>query len=256
MRSDVYGTEIPEDDVFRRNRLKDRKAMGDDASLRLAALQLQSRAEKYRYGYHQEWCGIPIIRLPDDIVVFQEIVWHVKPRFIVETGVARGGSLILSASLMAMAQISPRVLGLDIQILEHAKQAIRNSPFAAYIELSEMDSAGAAAKAVVETFIGETDGIGPGLLVLDSDHSHAHVLGELLNHAPAMPIDSLILVADTLIEEFPPGHYPDRPWDNGDNPLTAVKEFLSQNSDYRISEKWSRRGLITEFRDGVLERYR
>jgi len=63
-------------------------------------------------------------------------------------------------------------------------------------------------------------------------------------------------VADTLIEEFPPGHYPDRPWDKGNNPLTAVKEFLSENSDYQLSEKWSRRGLITEFRDGVLERYR
>lgn len=256
MESNVYGTEIPRDDVFRTNRLNDQKAMGDDAGLRLSALELQSRAEMYSFGYQQEWCGVPIIRLPDDIVVFQEVVWHLRPRFIVETGVARGGSLILSASLMAITQIPPRVLGLDIQILEHAREALNNSPFAPYIESWEGDSVGDAAKARVETFINETEGIGPGLLVLDSDHSHAHVLGELRNHAHSLPIGSLVLVADTLIEEFPPGHYPDRPWDKGNNPLTAVKEFLSENADYRLSKKWSRRGLITEFRDGVLERYR
>lgn len=93
-------------------------------------------------------------------------------------------------------------------------------------------------------------------LSLDSDHSHTHVLAELRRHTPSLPIGSLVLVADTLNEEFPPGHYPDRPWDRGNNPLTAVKEFLSGNPNYQLSEKWSRRGLITEFRDGVLERYR
>jgi cephalosporin hydroxylase len=256
MRSSVYGTEIPGDVVFRTKRLHDQMAMGHDEELRLAALKLQSRAEKYSYGYQQEWCGVPIIRLPDDIVILQEISWQVRPRFIVETGVARGGSLVLSASLMAMTQKLPRVLGLDIQILEHALQAISECPFAPYIELWEGDSAGDEAKARVGRFISETEESGPGLLLLDSDHSHGHVLGELQKYATLLPIGSLILVADTLIEEFPPGHYPDRPWDQGNNPMTAVRAFLTDNSDYRLSEKWCRRGLLTEFRDGIIERFK
>ena len=230
--------------------------MGGDAGLRLAALELQSRAEAYSFGYQQEWCGVPVIRLPDDIVILQEIIWHSRPRFIVETGVARGGSLVLSASLMAMAQVPPRVLGLDIQILEHARRALAESPFAPSIDIWEGDSVGEEAKICVESFIRETKGTGPGLLVLDSDHSHAHVLEELRNHTPALPVGSLVLVADTLIEEFPPGHYPDRPWDQGNNPLTAVRAFLAEDSDYRVSEKWCRRGLLTEFRDGIIERFR
>ena len=230
--------------------------MGQDESLRLAALYLQSRAETYSYGYQQEWCGVPVIRLPDDIVALQEIVWQTRPRFIIETGVARGGSLVLSASLMAMAQVPPRVLGIDIQILEHARRAISDSPFAPYIDIWEGDSAGDAAKDRVMRFIRETEGTGLGLLVLDSDHSHAHVLEELRKHAPLLPIGSLVLVADTLIEESPPGHYPDRPWDQGSSPMTAVRAFLTESSDYGLSKMWCRRGLLTEFRDGVIERFR
>jgi cephalosporin hydroxylase len=256
MESNVYGTEIPKDDAFRLKRLSDLKAMGEDAGLRLTALELQSKAELHAYGYQQEWCGVPVIRLPDDIVIFQEIVWHCRPRFIVETGIARGGSLVLSASLMAMTQTPPRVLGLDIQILEHSRKALSNSPFARSIDIWEGNSAGAAAKARVESFIHETEGTGPGLLVLDSDHSHEHVLKELRQHAPLLPIGSLVLVADTLIEEFPPGHYTDRPWDQGNNPMTAVRAFLTESSDYRLSERWCRRGLLTEFRDGIIERIR
>ena len=256
MESNVYGSEIPRDHAFRSKRLVDIQAMGDDAGLRLAALELQSTAEAYSYGYQQEWCGVPVIRLPDDIVIFQEIVWHSRPRFIVETGVARGGSLVLSASLMAMAQIQPRVLGLDIQILEHSRQALSDCPFASSIDIWEGNSAGDEAKARVERFIRETQGTGPGLLVLDSDHSHGHVLEELRQHAPSLPIGSLVLVADTLIDEFPPGHYPDRPWDQGNNPMTAVRAFLIESNDYQLSERWCRRGLLTEFRDGIIERFR
>ena len=251
----VYGTSIPRDSAFRAKRIANLKAMGQDEALRSASLEIQSRAESYSYGYQQEWCGVPVIRLPDDILTLQEIVWHLRPRFVVETGVARGGSLVLSASLMANAQVQPRVLGLDIQILDHARAAISDSPFAAFISIWEGDSAGEEAKVVVESFIGETAGAGPGLLVLDSDHTHAHVLAELRTHAALLPVGSLVLVADTLIEEFGPGHYPDRPWDKGNNPMTAVRAFLAERVDYRLSEKWCRRGLLTEFRDGIIERF-
>jgi len=228
--------------------------MGANEALRKTALALQLRAEAYAYGYQQEWCGIPIIRLPDDIVIFQEIVWRVKPRFVIETGVARAGSLVLAASLMAMTQLKPRVLGLDIKIFPHAREALLLSPFASGIQLWEGDSASERARLAVSDFVRSTPDQGPGILVLDSDHSHSHVLQELQLHAPLMPRGSLILVADTLIEEFPAGHYPDRPWDRGNSPLTAVRTFLRENPGFRLADEWARRGLVTEFRDGIIER--
>jgi cephalosporin hydroxylase len=255
MERNVYGTNIPGDSTFRLKRRDDIRAMGQDEALRSAALELQLRAESYSFGYQQEWCGVPVIRLPDDIVTLQEIVWQLRPRFVVETGVARGGSLVLSASLMAIAQLEPRVLGLDIRIMDHARTAIMQSPFASSIDLWEGDSAGVAAQAAVESFVTDTPGAGPGLLVLDSDHSHDHVLQELRTHAILLPVGSLVLVADTLIEEFPAGHYPDRPWDKGNNPFTAVHAFLAERGEFRLSESWVRRGLLTEFRDGIIERF-
>lgn len=254
MESNTYGSAILEDTQFRAHRETMRMSMGEDASLRSAALELQIKAERYEFGYQQEWCGVPVIRLPDDIVILQEIIWHLRPAFIIETGVARGGSLVLSASLMSISGCSPRVLGLDIQILGHTRRSLRESPFGDAITTWEGDSASASAAQVVEKFILDTQEEGPGLLVLDSDHSHNHVLGELRELAQLLPLGSLVLVADTLIEEMPTGHYPDRPWDKGNNPLTATTEFLDENRAFVRSTRWSRRGLITEFRDGILER--
>jgi cephalosporin hydroxylase len=155
---------------------------------------------------------------------------------------------------MALAQIEPRVMGLDIQILAHARSALSESAFSRHITVWEGDSAGEEAGILVEEFIRLSPGTGPGILILDSDHSHAHVLSELRRHGGSLPVGSLILVADTLIEEFPSGHYPDRPWDKGNNPLTAVQAFLSERRDFQVCQRWNRRGLLTEFRDGILER--
>jgi len=254
MKSNAYGGKIPDDAEFRARRKENLAAMAQDQTLREASLALQAGAEAYGYGYQQQWCGVPVIRVPDDIVVLQEIIWEIRPSCVVETGIARGGSLILSASLMAMAQLRPRVLGLDIQLLNHARAAIDSSPFASDIAVWEGDSAGADAKSRVEDFVARSPEGTAALLILDSDHSHDHVLGELRAHARALPLGSLILVADTLIEEFPAGHYPDRPWDKGNNPKSAVDEFLQADSDFSLSSQWSRRGLLTEFRDGIIER--
>lgn len=234
METNAYGSEVPDDAQFSSMRARNREQMGRDRALRETALALQGRAEAYAYGYQQEWCGVPVIRLPDDIVVLQEIVWQLKPRWVIETGVARGGGLVLSASLMAMAQIQPRVLGIDIQILPHAHTSVTGSPFAAAIRLWEGDSAGVEARDVARQFIQDCGG-DAGLLVLDSNHTHEHVSAELESLWNLLPIGSLILVADTLIEELPAGHYPDRPWDKGNNPMTAVKEFLDANADFRLS---------------------
>jgi cephalosporin hydroxylase len=254
MATNVYGSEIPDDNAFARERAKNIYAMGRDEGLRKSALKLQARAEAYNYGYQQQWCGVPIIRLPDDIATLQEMVWSLRPGFIIETGIARGGSLLLSASLMHMANLQALVLGIDIQILKHASDSILESRFAEEITLWEGDSASPSAGLVASTFIKSAPTGSPGLLVLDSDHSHSHVLGELNMLADLMPVDSLVLVADTLIEEFGEDHYPDRPWGRGNSPMTAVREFVASHESYAVSERWARRGLLTEFRDGILYR--
>lgn len=250
----IHGDEIPNAAVFELSRQSDIKQMGDDDALRSDALQLQKKAERFRYTYQQKWCGVPVVRLPDDIIVFQELVTSLRPAFIAETGVARGGSLVLSASLMEMAGLTPRVLGVDIQILEHARTAISECRWRDRITLIESDSASSASVHALRSFILRTPVNGPGILVLDSNHTFDHVLSELRALAPLMPPQSLILVADTLIEELGLDSFVDRPWGPGNNPLTAVNQFLVEDEKWRRSPYWSRRGLLTEFRDGVLER--
>lgn len=152
-----------------------------------------------------------------------------------------------------MAGIEPRVLGIDIQILPHAQTAVVSSPFAGGISLWEGDSASVEARHIVQEFLALAPDA-PGLLILDSNHTHAHVLAELVSLSSLLPVGSFILVADTLIAEFPDDHYPDRPWGEGNNPLTAVRAFLEQNSNFQLSPEWARRALVTEFRDGILEK--
>lgn len=254
MQRNIYGTPIPEDSQFIETRSRQRTLMGGDETLRTQALQLQMAAETYGYGYQHEWCGVPVIRLPDDIVLLQEMIWSLRPAFVIETGVARGGGLILSASLMAIAETQPRVLGLDIQILEHTRQAILASAYSNSIEIWEGDSSGPDAAEVVFDFVRRSPKSNPGVLFLDSDHSHEHVLRELNVITPLLPVGSIVVVADTLVEEMPPNHYSDRPWDRGNNPMTAVMEFLDNNSKFIQCKRWARRGLITEIRDGILEK--
>lgn len=250
----VHGDEIPDAEAFERIRQSDIAAMGRDEELRAQGIMLQTQANKYRYTYQQKWCGVPVVRLPDDIVVFQEIVSSLQPVFIVETGVARGGSLVMSASLMEMLGSIPYVLGIDIQILEHTHRAISESRWTEAISLVEADSASSTAVAALREFIHNAPERGLGVLVLDSNHTHDHVLAELRALAPLLPVGSLVLVADTLIDELDPETFADRPWGAGDNPLTALNQFLAEDTRFKRAESWSRRGLLTEFRDGIIER--
>lgn len=249
-------SEIPGSEEFTVETLEYLGAMARDENLRKQAVALQIAADSYKLTYLQTFCGVPIIRLPDDIHTFHEAVWAERPSFIIETGIARGGSLVMSAAFMKLASIEPKVLGLDIQILDHTTEALRNSPFAAEISTWEGDSGSAEAAEVVARFIAESsvEANSRGFLVLDSDHTEKHVFRELEVLAPLLPLGSLVFVADTLIEEFPAGYYENRSWDVGDNPMTALKKFLESNHSFERAHQWSRRGLLTEFRDGVIRR--
>lgn len=224
--------------------------MSQSNSLRKQAIELSIASSKFSYGYQWEWCGVPIIRHPDDIVLQQEIMWKLKPSRVIETGVARGGSLVLSSTLMKMFSKESKVLGIDIKIYPHALDSLKSWTQNGDIALIEADSTSKYARESVLAFV---NGVAnPVLLILDSNHSHSHVLGELVAYSDLLPIGSIIIVADTIVEEMPEDFYPDRPWGRGNNPMTAVREFLSTNSDWTLDSRWSRRSLLGECRDGVI----
>jgi cephalosporin hydroxylase len=249
-KSEAYESEIPDHRTFSKQREAWRFNLASDTQLRDRAVELTVLANVHNYGYQWEWCGIPIIRHPDDIVLQQEIMWDLKPTRVIETGVARGGSLALSSSLMAMYTKFGKVLGIDLQILDHAHDALSPWIKSSQIEILESDSTSELALEKIKRFL--QDNNSPVLTVLDSNHSHEHVLKELENFSEVLPIGSIIMVADTIVEEMPDDYYINRPWEKGSNPLTAVNAFLHSNNRYIRDKRWSRRSLMGECRDGIL----
>lgn len=248
-----HGDRVPGAAEFEADRASWRRSLGADEALRHAAINLQLAADVHHYTYTWSWLGIPVIRLPDDICVLQELVWNYRPQVIIETGVARGGSMVLDASLQKLCGVEPRVLGVDIQILPHTRDALADHPLREGITLLEADSTTEEVRVSAGEFLGSAE---RALLILDSNHTHAHVLGELRSLATLIPAGGYVLVADTLIEELPKGYFTDRPWNRGDNPLTALRQFLAENPSFELDDTWSRRGLLSEFRDGIARRTR
>jgi cephalosporin hydroxylase len=225
--------------------------LSSDFNLRQQALDLQIQLDRYRYTYQFEWLGVPIVRLPDDIMVLQELVFAERPDCIVETGIARGGSLILNASLQLLSGLEARVLGVDLDIFPHTRAAIAASQFSRNINLVEGDSSSSEVARIVDAFCA---GAGKVLLILDSDHSHAHVLNELEALALSLPRNSLVLVADTVVEEMPESYYPNRHWGAGNSPLTALREFMLRHPEFTTDDNWGRRAVVSEFRDGFIRK--
>jgi cephalosporin hydroxylase len=240
------------------------------------ALLLSSIAAKY--SYNMTWLSRPIIQYPQDMVALQELVWQIRPDLIIETGIAHGGSLILSASMLALLDycdaaesgqaLDPRatrrrVLGIDIDIRRHNRAAIEKHPLAHKIDMVEGSSIDADTIARVREIAKPYKRI---LLCLDSNHTHAHVLAELEAYAPLVSRDSYCVVFDTVVEDLPDELFPDRPWGKGDNPKTAVWEYfrrLKQEGraavdgaplNFEIDKSIEHRLLITVAPDGYLKR--
>lgn len=248
-----HGDYVPNATEYAAERDAWRRGLAGDQALRDQAVELQVAAERHRYTYLWEWAGVPIIRLPDDVMVAQELFWAYRPQRVVETGVARGGSMLLDAGLMAMTGEQPAVLGIDLKVYPHTTAALADHPLARGVRLLEADSTSDEAVAAAREFIGDAE---RAVLVLDSNHTHDHVLGELRALAPLVPVGGYVMVADTLVEEFPASHFENRPWGPGDNPLTAVRAFVAENDAFAPVPEWSRRALMSEFRDGILRRIR
>lgn len=246
-----HGDYVPDGEEYAAERVRWRRGLAVDQALRDQAIDLQVAAARHQYTYVWEWAGVPIIRLPDDIMVAQELFWDYRPQRVVETGVARGGSMLLDASLMAMTGEAPAVLGIDHLLYPHTTTALSDHPLGGGVRLLEADATSDEAVDAAREFVGDAE---RAVLILDSNHTHDHVLGELRALAPLLPIGGVVMVADTLVEEFPEDQFAGRPWGRGNNPMTAVRSFLSESTDFAPATEWGRRALVSEFRDGILRR--
>lgn len=251
-------------DVFKNEVQQNIDALRADGELRKASLNWVGDITPKHYAYNFRWMDRPIIQLPQDMVAIQELIWKIKPDLIIETGIAHGGSLILSASMLALLDycdavengetLDPkatkrRVLGIDIDIRTHNRAAIEAHPMAHRIDMIQGSSIDPEIIAEVQAQATSYERV---MVILDSNHTHAHVLAELQAYAPLVSQGSYCVVFDTVIEDLPAGMYPDRPWEVGNNPKTAVREYLTQNPNFEVDEEMEAKLLITVAPGGYL----
>lgn len=206
----------------------------------------------HKYAYNFSWMGRPIIQFPQDMMAMQEIVWAVRPDLIIETGIAHGGSILFYASLLELMGHG-EVVGIDIDIRAHNRQAILAHPMSKRVRMIEGSSVDAAV-------VGQVQAAAAGkraIVVLDSNHTHAHVLAELQAYAPLVCKDGYCIVMDTLVEDMPARFFTeDRPWRVGDNPKTAVAEYLRSDGRFEVDADLEAKLLITVAPGGYLRRVR
>jgi cephalosporin hydroxylase len=220
-----------------------------DADIRARSRAWLAEVTRHRYTYNFTWLGRPVIQLPQDLLAVQEIVWQVRPDLIVETGIAHGGSLVHSASLLELLGGEGLVVGIDVAIRAHNRQAIEAHPLAKRIHLLEGSSTDLVVAATVRELARGRRAV---LVLLDSDHTHAHVLRELELYAPLVTRGSYLIVFDTLIEDLPAELFEGRRWGKGNNPKTAVWQFLKTTDRFTIDDRLAGKLLLTCAPDGYL----
>jgi cephalosporin hydroxylase len=225
-----------------------------------------NKVNQLKYSYHFEWMDRPIIQYPQDMVAVQELIWKIKPDLIIETGIAHGGSLIMSASMLALLDMCEaiklgtvfdpknskrKVLGLDIDIRQHNREAIEAHPMSSRIQMIQGSS---IAPELVEQVKSVAKNYQRVLVCLDSNHTHDHVLAELEAYAPLTSVGSYCIVFDTIVEDMPKAFFPDRPWGPGNNPKTAMQEYLKTHPEFEIDKSIDHKLLISAAPEGYLKR--
>lgn len=252
--------------AFAEERRQHLAAYAKDTEFRSLSQRWLEASMRRKYVYNFDWLGRPIIQYPQDMWAVQELVWQVRPDLIIETGIAHGGSLILSASILAMLDycdamaagktLDPRasqrkVIGIDIDIRPHNRAALDAHPLRPLLHLIEGSSIAAQTVATVRE---AAKGHKTVLVFLDSMHSHTHVLAELEAYAPMVTKGSYCVVFDSFVEDMPADLFPDRPWSPGDNPKTALHEYLRSHPEFVIDKSIEGRLMVTVAADGFLKR--
>lgn len=244
------------------------EGLGRDLDLQALSRIWVREISPHKWAYNFSWLGRPAIQFPNDAWAMQELIWAIKPDLIIETGIAHGGSLIFSASMLALLDMSDaisngtvldpkvsqrKVLGIDIDIRAHNRAAIEAHPMATRIQMIQGSS---IAPEIIDQVRQVAAGYQRILVCLDSNHTHEHVLAELEAYAPLTSVGSYCVVFDTLIEDMPAEMFPDRPWGPGDNPKTAAREYLKAHPEFENDASIQHKLLITVAPDGYLKRVR
>ena len=228
-------------------------ALAKDDELKRLSRAWLNRAGQSRYTYNFSWMGVPIIQIPQDIMAMQEIIWLVRPDLIIETGVARGGSMVFYASMLELMGGDGRVVGIEMDLRNHNRVVLDAHPMRKRIDILEGSSLDPA---IIKEAAARAGSVKSVLVSLDSNHTHGHVLAELEAYAPLVSMGSYLVVFDTVIECMPEDSFPDRPWGRGNSPLTAVKAFLSASEDFVIDKEVSAKLQLSVAPDGYLRRVR
>jgi len=244
------------------------EALSNDQAIKTSSRDWVESSMAAKYVYNFTWLDRPIIQYPQDVVAMQELIWSTKPDLIIETGIAHGGSLVFSASMLALLDLAEafknkttldptmcrrKVIGIDIDIRAHNLEAIEAHPMSALIQMIEGSSTSPQTIAKVRA---AAQGYERVLVCLDSMHTHDHVVAELEAYAGLVTPGSYCVVFDTFIEDMPPNFFPDRPWNVGNNPKTAVREFLKHHPEFEIDSLIDNKLLISAAPDGYLRRIR
>ena len=224
--------------------------MAEDAQVRDLATRTFAASDRYDYSYFWRWLGLPIIQVPDDIVTMQEIIWETRPQVIIETGFARGGSAILYSSILTLIG-DGIVVSVDIDIRAHNRAALEAHPLGGRVRLVEGSSTVPETLNRVRALIPDGARV---MVILDSNHTHQHVLEELRLYGPLVTEGLFLVVSDTVVDDIPPQTHRPREWGPGNNPKTALQEYLSEADRFEPDPWYNSKVLITSSRGGYLRR--
>jgi len=237
-------------DDFEKERKENIKNLSENENLKLISTKWIESVSRFNYSYNFDWLGRPIIQFPQDILALQEIIWNVKPDLVIETGIAHGGSIIFYASLLELIGKNGLVIGIDNDIREHNRAEIEKHSMYKRIKMIEGSSID---KKVVDKVYEQAKDKKNIMVILDSNHDHEHVLNELNLYSSLVTKGSYLVVLDTVIEDMPENFFKNRPWGKGNNPKTAVWEFLKRTNRFEIDKEIEDKLLITVAPDGYLK---
>jgi cephalosporin hydroxylase len=235
---------------FREEVRRNAEALSGSEEVQKLSLDWMLATARHKYTYNFSWMGRPVIQFPQDLVAMQELIWRVQPDVIIETGIAHGGSLVFYSSMLELLGGDRIAIGIDIDIRAHNRAAIESHPMSARIRMVEGSS---VERSTFDRVAALAEGRKSVLVALDSNHTHEHVLAELRLYSPLVTAGSYLVVFDTIVEQMPDDFFPDRPWGQGNNPHTAVQQFLAENDRFAVDEEFEKRLLITVAPGGYLK---
>lgn len=234
---------------FEELRLKQAESMADDQDLQEDALDVFERADRYHWIHQTNWFGEPVLNLPQDMFALQEIIFNTRPDYIIELGVAWGGSTLFHATLLEVLG-GEEVIGVDIYMPDDLKERLgSHGSISERIRLINASSVEKETLDEIKEIIGDTQDV---LVILDSNHTHDHVLQELEMYAPLVGEGNYLVCCDTIVNEIPEQTHRPRPWGPEDNPRTALEEFLGTTDRFERDDRLEKKLLFTCNPNGYL----